>query len=389
MVTARLPATWVPAQQQEQFSASREKARSSAASDQVVKKTVDEMTSNPTCKTRLISTEASESSALSTLSRTPSLPDFERRLSEATTFSVEGLSQHKEADPGGEGKSRTLRVVKSSPKDVPRTSHDATQENWRLVSKIFTGRQFYQPKRGHFAALLASPRKRNISLRSGAAFDATMPKSVRLLIAHITGEQLPMPCNICASGRGPFKRCVAISQKASGEITNGIVCCTNCASKSSLQRKCSVEAMLAQPGARASGVTAPGVGQITPPNNDIIRPSQSTAARGIRSQRNERLAPASNEQGTLGISSRAITVDSSFTFQVRVIPVTGSQLLDCEPSFHRLCSLVTGKVMVELEGNAPFVIGTHGMFQLMPGMSGQVINASQVDAVLHASTLRR
>ncbi|KAL1879197.1 hypothetical protein Daus18300_001776 [Diaporthe australafricana] len=389
MVEPQPPTKLATVRQQEQLAASQEKALSSSVPDENEENTVDEMMLNPIYKTRLISTEASESSALSALSRTPSLQNFQQPLSEATAFSGKSFVQSKREIPVEETKSRVLRIGRSSPKDAPRTPHDATQENWRLVSKVFTGRQFYQPKRGHFAALLASLRKRNISLRSRAAFDATMPRSVRLLIAHITGEQLPVPCKSCASGRGPFKRCVAISKKASSEITNGIVCCTNCASKNNLQRKCSVEEMLAQPRIAGSEVAAPGVNQIITPKVHSMRPSQPTTARGIDSEHKERLAPASNEQGGLSINSRTFKVDSRLTFEVRVIPVDGSLLLDNGPSSRKLCSLATGKVMVELEGNAPFVIGPHGMFQLMPGRSGRVTNASQVDAVLHVSILEK
>lgn len=137
-------------------------------------------------------------------------------------------------------------------------TQDTAQENWHLVSKFVTGRQLYPPKRSHFAALLSSTRTRDIATRPTVKFVADRPKNVRLLIVHTNGIELPVPCNSCASGHGPFKKCIAISKQAAGETTCGIVCCTNCATDDKLQRKCNVEELLRQPIRRGREVAAPG-----------------------------------------------------------------------------------------------------------------------------------
>jgi hypothetical protein len=87
-------------------------------------------------------------------------------------------------------------------------------------------------------------------------------------------------------------------------------------------------------------------------------------------------------------SSRVTKVDNHFTFAVHVLPVDGSLELVADPLGLRLCSVAAGKIMVEIEGNMPFMIGPHGMFKLMPEMTAQVSNASEAEAVLHVSILK-
>lgn len=344
--------------QHKRFVASLKKASSRTAPDSGEVVTVDEMMLH----SGLLgpsSTGTSDASELSALSRIPSFQDFqEHSYKPATSFS-NGSSRSNDLDPDentgpGQAIDGNTRVKVSHP------PHDARQENGRLIRKFLTGIQFYPPKRGHFAALLSTPRSRDVLTRPGVRFVADQPKKVRLLIVHMTGEEPSVPCNSCALGRGPFKKCVAISKAAAGETTNGIVCCTNCASKRGLQHSCNLETLLDQPA-----------------------PVQQ------REQRKGRLAPQSREQSSLSnVNSRITKVDSRFTFAVHVLPVDSSLDLDAEPLNVRLCSVAAGKVMVELEGNMPFLIGPHGMFKLMPEMIAQVSNASEEEAVLHVSTLK-
>lgn len=349
---SRLPATRITVHQQKLFAANQKKAALRTETDSCEEKTVDEM--------MLDASFLFLSSAGS--SRIPSFSGLEQSSNEHEASSADGFSPNEEAESHGKGSDHHLGPVNTRQGEACSASRDAMQENWRLLRKFITDRQFYPPKRGHFATLLSSPRSRDIVTRPRVRFVADQPKKVRLLMVHMTGEEPFVPCDSCALGRGPFKKCVTISKKAAGETTNGIVCCTNCASKRSLQLSCNAEELLSQPPA----------GQVGPQQK----------------QRKKHVAPEPREHASPVISSRSTKVDSRFTFEVHVLPLDGSLELDPKPSSIRLCSLASGKVMVQLEGTSPFLIGTHGMFKLMPAMSAQVSNASEADSVLHVSTVK-
>lgn len=364
MMQPRPPASWVTIQQQKLFAESQKKARSRTAEDSCEAKTVDEKMLYSDFED-VSSDETSASSESSKLSSTPSLPSPQQRSPEPDASSVGGSNWSDDEESDEEASSRrkttrSLRLQKVKHVKVQCPPGDATQENWGLISKYFGVRHYQPHKTGHFAALLSTPRSRDILTRPDVRFIADQPKKIRLLIVHITGKEPPVPCNSCALGRGPFKKCVAISKAAAGDTTNGIVCCTNCASKRGLQHSCNLETLLDQP--------AP------------VRQ---------REQRKGRLAPESREQSSLSNANPRVTkVDSRFTFAVHMLSVDSSLDLDAEPLSVRLCSVATGKVMVELEGNMPFLIGPHGMFKLMPEMTAQVSNASEEEAVLHVSILK-
>lgn len=357
MVEPRAPAT---TRQQDLFSESQKKASLHPTPHSTEEKTVDEMMLSSSCFV-LSSAETSSQSELSNLSRTPSFHDSEQRSNEPKESGSNDHNSPPEAKSGARCSARTPRPEKDRHWQASPAPHDATQENWRLVRKFITGKQFYPPKRGHFAALLSTARARDIVTRPGTRFVADQPKKVRLLMVHMSGEEPSVPCDSCARGRGPFKKCVAVSQKAAGETTNGLVCCTNCASKRNLQRECNVEELLSQP----------AVGQIEPQ----------------RKQQKPHPTPESKEKGVSGINAGGVNLDGRFTFAVHSLPLDGSLDLDADPSGVRVCSLTAGKLLVEVEGNAPFLIGPHGAFKLAPGVSAEVSNASEIDAVLHVSTV--
>lgn len=358
MVEPRAPAT---TRQQDLFSASQKKASLHPMPHANEEKTVDEMMLSSTCFA-LSSAETSGHSELSDLSRTPSFQDSEQRSYGSKESGSSDPKSPPEARSGRRYTAHTLAPGNDRHGQASPAPHDATQENWRLVRKFMTGKQFYPPKRGHFAALLSTARARDIVTRPGIRFIPDQPKKVRLLIVHMTGEEPSVPCDSCARGRGPFKKCVAVSQKAAGETTNGPVCCTNCASKRNLQRECNVEELLGQP----------AVGQIGPQ----------------RKQQKRHPAPESREQAVPNVNSKGIKLDDRFTFAVHALPLDGSLDLGADPLGLRFCSLTAGKLLVEVEGNAPFLIGPHGVFKLAPGVSAEVSNASEVDAVLHVSTVK-
>lgn len=348
MIQPQPPAGWTKVTQKEYFAASLKKARLTAVpySSEVI--TVDDM---------MLQTgffDFSGASELSELSRTPSVQQTPFSSTLDASFSsgstTTALLDKKSTVNGPE-------CVAGKQEDASKTLRDDAKENWRLIRKFLTGRQFYPPKRGHFSALLSTPRSRDIILRAGVRFVADQPKKVRILMAHMTGQE-SMPCNSCSLGRGPFKKCVAISKAAAGETTNGIVCCTNCATKKVLPYRCNVEVLLSRP-----------------------------AAVQQRKPREGPLVPKPRQQPSQG-EAQVTRVDRQFTLTVHKLPVDGSIELDVKPESVRLCSVAVGKIMVDLESNPAFLLGTHGMFKLMPGTSAQVSNVSEGEAVLHISTLK-
>lgn len=360
----RPPVRWASVEQEQLFSASQKEARSRPAPDCSEEITVDE-TMLHSGRVVLSAAGISSSSERITFSRTPSPRHIEEWwLSQPEAPSSKDSSPPVKAESHNDSTSPPPGLDKYKHAKASHPPRDATEENWRIVKEYITGIQFYPSKRGQFAALLSTPRIRNIATRSGVRFIADQPKKIHLLIVHMTGTEPSVACDSCAQGRGPFQNCVAISQKAAGEITNGFVCCTNCASNWGLQQRCNLEQLSSQQ----------AVGQADP---------QPKA-------RKENLPPERREQASLGISSQSFEteIDSRFKRTGLPLPRDGSLQFNAEPSCIRLCSPTMGKVLVELEGNSPFLMGPHGMFTLMPAMSAEVSNASEADAVLIVYTVK-
>lgn len=363
-VVAQPPATYHTLRQQETFAAVKKSAQMGTMPKPREERTVDEL--------MLVSSfpvhspaEASKSSEHGDASRALSCLGVEEGSSKphTGTSSGHGLNRPPEEESSeDESRPHTPELDEVKPGKEPLVLSDAKQDNWSLVGKFLDGRQVLAPKRGHFATLLSSHRIRDIVTRAGENFIADQPKKVRLLIVHMTGEESSVPCNSCALGRGPFEKCVSISKKAAGETTNGVVCCTNCASNRILQFGCNVEELLSQPPAA----------QVSSPHKEHKKCKD----------------PEPREQGSSGISSQITKVDSHFTLAVHKLKMDGSLELDAAPSGVRLCSLTTGKILVELQGNSPFLMGAHGMFKVMPTIGARVSNATETEAILHVSTVK-
>lgn len=360
-VGARPPATWVTVRQQESFAAIKSDARVRGTLNLCEEKTVDELMLFSSYAMNS-SAEVSEDSELSDNSPATPRLDVEEGSSKPEASSGSRLSRSERGSPEDQIRSHTSVHDETRPVKEPFVLSDVEQENWSLVGKFLDGRQAITPKRGYFATLLSSPRSRDIVTRPGLSFVADQPKKVRLLMVHLTGKEPPVPCNSCALGRGPFKKCVSVSKKAAGETTNGIVCCTNCAGNGILQHSCNVEELLSQPPAA----------QLSSPHKEH------------KKHRNHE----PKEQASSGISSQITKIDSHFTLTVHFLKIDGSLELDAAPSGVRLCSLTTGKVLVELQGNSPFLMGAHGMFKIMPTIGARISNATETEAILHVSTVK-
>lgn len=360
----RPPARWASVYKEQLFAVSQKKAHSRPTPDPSKEKTVDEMMSLQSKCATLPRAGTSGSSKPTGFPPTTSPQDIKECSSEPAASSSNGSGRPSNAVsddgntislPGLDQRGHTMASQQPG---------DATQENWRLVKNFLTGIQFYPSKRGHFAKLLSTPRIRDIVTRPGIRYIADQPKMVHLLIVHLTGPEPPVECGACAQGLGPFEKCVAISQRAAGEVSNGVVCCTNCAGKRRLQRSCNLDQIPSQQ-----------------PSGQIDSQLK---------QHKEHLAAEPEEQASLGISTQGseTEVDSRFKSTVHPLPRDASLSLNAEPSGIRLCSPTIGKVLVEMDGNSPFLMGTHGIFTLKPTMSAQVSNASDLDAVLVVYTVK-
>lgn len=360
-VVARPPATYVTLSQLETFAAIKKSAQMGTAPKSREEKTVDELmlvSSFPGHS----SAEASKRSELGDASHASPCLGVEEGSTKPHTSSGHGLNRPPEEESSeGKNRSHTSGPDEVKPGKERFMLSDTKQQNWSLVGKFLDGRQVLAPKRGHFATLLSSPRIRDIVTRAGENFIADQPKKVRLLIVHMTGKESSVPCNSCSLGRGPFEKCVSISKKAAGETTNGVVCCTNCASDRVLQRSCNVEELLSQPPAA----------QVSTPHKEH--------------KKHKEVEP--REQASSGISSQITKVDSHFTLAVHKLKMDAELELDAALLGVRLCSLTTGKVLVELQGNSPFLMGAHGMLKIMPTIGARISNATETEAILHVSTV--
>lgn len=74
--------------------------------------------------------------------------------------------------------------------------------------------------------------------------------------------------------------------------------------------------------------------------------------------------------------------------QFRVETIRSGYTVELEPhaKHTRYCTVASGKLRVTIEGQEDFIIGTHGMFKMMPGKKTRVQNRLYIDAVLHIST---
>lgn len=94
-----------------------------------------------------------------------------------------------------------------------------------------------------------------------------------------------------------------------------------------------------------------------------------------------------------GVVTRRITqstrVDEDFSFRVDVILPGRSVRL--EPDFEnlRVCSLVSGRVVIKVQGEQVFEMGFGGVIKLVPGLRADVLNAAGMEAVLHTSCSRQ
>ncbi|KAK4212683.1 hypothetical protein QBC37DRAFT_287535 [Rhypophila decipiens] len=75
-------------------------------------------------------------------------------------------------------------------------------------------------------------------------------------------------------------------------------------------------------------------------------------------------------------------------FRVQTLSPGQTQLLEVSADTIGLISVAEGKVRVKLSNEPAFLIGTHGMIKIRPGVGGSIRNiAGSGDVVLHITTL--
>lgn len=438
LMEPQAPPPWANARLREDFLAGQAllSSRSLVATGQRHTRTLDE--SMFMVAPIKIAGGASRSSNLSELSSPISVSDLDISESEAGRQHREPSEQLGAAPVNKENHGEVTARLEAA--------QSAALQNWELIRKLFTIRQFSPPKAGSLSKLLSQPRRREIALNPSFQVIVEHPKTVSLLIVQLIGDEAPVPCDWCAQGRGPFRGCVAVGEDVAAEIQNGVVSCTNCAYKGRHQGKCNLKELLDQHVSLASAasemrrvrhflhdtVASNGKASIVgglprstnPSGEESLLPlaaekksqdnnrhdglsmrktsylfpnlaSKATTARLTPSQdpevRLDGLSDAGSAQETgvgTGVISQSTKTDGRFDFCVITIPTETALQLQPDYSHFRLCSLVTGKVIVQLNGEPAFKMGAGGVLKLLQGVSGEVINSFGINAVLHLSRIQ-
>lgn len=434
------PPPWADAKLREGFSAGQAglRSRSLTSALQGAKRTVDELmfTANPVSPTK----GASQSSVLSELSDSAYMSDL--ALSEPGSGS--GLQHHEPSQELGavlveeESEDETTTILEAM--------NSAARQNWELIRKHFTIRQFPPPKAGSLSKLLSQPRRREIVLNANFQVTVGHPKTVSLLIVQLLGDEAPVPCDCCSQGRGPFRGCVALSKAVAAEVQNGVISCANCAYKGRHQGTCNLKELLLQyasldvandsrlvrqghhgnvaavqnTSSTVRGITSLNSGEVPlsmaapkQPGEHIQHRSSfrkgsslslnlATKTLNSRSTKNQDLdarldgldtseAGSAHQAGArIGAEplSQYTKIDGRFDFRVIAVPTGTALQFQPDYSHFRLCSLVTGKVMVRLNGETPFNMGAGGVLKIVQGVSGGIVNSSGISAVLHVSSIQ-
>lgn len=383
----------------------------------------------------------SDSSALSSPLPTPELDRDFFSAGASPSPSRQGSEEVDGMEPG------RIELLDEGGNNAELPFKDATaRENWAYIRPHLRLRKDIPPI-GHYADLLSRPRVRDMewntqprphlgnSLRR-AVYKDKNPKDVACLILQITGEKAPQPCNHCAKGAGIFQGCVAVDQRSADEMQSGRVSCVNCAYKSArvhksnsttIREPCDLARLLRAnaggAGARreahgetgvegagserhASGrrsgrlvvkesVVAAEKGGVLFPN---LRSRAATVVEEVAFDGEDDELPA-DEDDELELRPEALDpidsettthrtiADGRFSFSINVVPAASTHPFEPDYERVRICSLVAGKLMVRLDGEPEFIIGHHGMFKLLPGAGGFVVNGLGVDAVLHVSSV--
>lgn len=401
-------------------------------------KTVDEIMAEgggeDALKNMLAKGQLVDDSESSELSNLDSIPDSELAMSESEASTSPELPKQLGASNPEEDEQM------SKANDGNGLTHPVERENWKIIQGLFTSKVFPPPQSGPLKELLRLPRRREIELRNTQKFSVFWPKDVSLLIAQLVSKEAPKPCDRCENGGGMFKGCIMLSQEVANVLQGGVCSCVNCGWKSAHFRVCNLK----QVGLRSTMARGPKpsrakttLGSKTQPNTAVRHVDVSTGDElsPLRARRSERLLTTNNvtrndEQtpimGSQGraprkvamprappvqtlvgaaevgvtktanaaenVETRAMShfakVDDRFAVSIDVIPNGAADRFEPDLNNLRICTLASGKLVVQMQGEPAFTIGFQGMFTIVPGATCEVLNTSGIDAVLRVSSLR-
>lgn len=86
-------------------------------------------------------------------------------------------------------------------------------------------------------------------------------------------------------------------------------------------------------------------------------------------------------------SGQGNNIASNFTFRVDVIPGGTTRRFESMVDEMRFCSVASGKLVVNIDGEPGFIIGPNGMFKIRSGVSCSVQNKLYDSATLHIGAL--
>ncbi|GAB1315463.1 hypothetical protein MFIFM68171_05673 [Madurella fahalii] len=86
-------------------------------------------------------------------------------------------------------------------------------------------------------------------------------------------------------------------------------------------------------------------------------------------------------------ANQSVQVSSTITVLTITLPSGSVHQFQADPAKTRICSLVSGKLKVQVSGEPEFSIGSHGIFKIPPGVSCSAANRCYFDVVLHVTSL--
>ena len=81
-----------------------------------------------------------------------------------------------------------------------------------------------------------------------------------------------------------------------------------------------------------------------------------------------------------------VQIDHNMSYRVQVLQPGAVIAFPSEATSMRTCSVARGKLRVTV-GDAKFVIGTNGLFKVLPGVQFSVENRLYIDACIHITSL--
>ncbi len=85
-------------------------------------------------------------------------------------------------------------------------------------------------------------------------------------------------------------------------------------------------------------------------------------------------------------ANRTVQVSPTINFQGLTVASGRDHQFPADAARTRMCTVVSGKLKVRV-GEAEFLVGSQGVFQVAPGTGCAIANRGYVDVVLHVTTV--